>query len=43
MEQLLLATGLDLGALAVHLDALEADGWVSQRAGWVERIGRARS
>ncbi len=43
MEQLLLATGLDLGALAVHLDALEADGWVSQRAGWVERIGRSRS
>jgi len=43
MEQLLLATGLDLGALAVHLHALEADGWVSQRAGWVERIGRARS
>jgi DNA processing protein len=43
MEQLLLATGLDLGVLAVHLDALEADGWVSQRAGWVERIGRARS
>ena len=43
LEQLLLATGLDLGALAVHLDALEADGWIAQRAGWVERIGRSRS
>ena len=43
MEQLLLATGLDLGVLALHIDALEAEGWVAQRAGWVERIGRSRS
>jgi DNA processing protein len=43
IEQLLLATGLDLGALAMHLDALEAAGWISQRAGWVERIGRSGS
>lgn len=40
IEQLLLATGLDLGMLAVHLDELEAGGWIAQRAGWVERIGR---
>ncbi len=40
IEQLLLATGLDLGTLAVHLDELEAGGWIAQRAGWVERIGR---
>ncbi len=43
IEQLLLATGLDLGALALRLDELEADGWISQRAGWVERVGRSRS
>ncbi len=40
VEQLVLATGLDLGRVALALDQLEADGWVSRRAGWVERIAR---
>ena len=40
IEQLLLATGLELGALALQLEELEADGWIAQRAGWVERVGR---
>jgi hypothetical protein len=25
------------------LDELEAKGWIAQRAGWVERLGRADS
>jgi DNA processing protein len=41
IEQLLLATGLELGTLALHLEELEAAGWIAQRAGWVERIGRS--
>lgn len=43
IEQVLLTTSLDLGTLAVHLDELETKGWIGQRAGWVERLGRADS
>jgi predicted Rossmann fold nucleotide-binding protein DprA/Smf involved in DNA uptake len=39
-ETLALATGLDLGRLALALDRLEADGWVARRGGWIERLGR---
>jgi DNA processing protein len=39
-EQLVLASGLDLGRVALALEQLEATGWVSRRSGWVERIGR---
>lgn len=41
IEQLLLATSLELGELALLLDELGAKGWIAQRAGWVERLGRA--
>jgi len=40
VETLALATGLDLGRLALALDRLEADGWIARRAGWIERLGR---
>ena len=40
VEQLVLATRLDLGRVALALDHLEDDGWVARRSGWVERIGR---
>jgi DNA processing protein len=40
VEQLVLATALDLGRVALALEHLEAAGWVGRRSGWVERIGR---
>ncbi|CAB4955684.1 unannotated protein [freshwater metagenome] len=40
MEQVLSATGLELGLVMLVLEQLENDGWVSQRSGWIERIGR---
>lgn len=40
IEQLVLATGLGLGRVALALEALRDAGWVSLRSGWVERIGR---
>ena len=40
VEQVLSATGLELGLLMLVLEQLENDGWVSQRSGWIERIGR---
>jgi DNA processing protein len=40
VEQLVLATALDLGRVALALEHLEAAGWVARRSGWVERIGR---
>lgn len=40
LERLVLATGLDLGVVALAVDELEALGWVARRAGWVERVGR---
>ncbi|HEY6531768.1 MAG TPA: DNA-processing protein DprA [Acidimicrobiales bacterium] len=40
VEQLVLATGLDLGRVALALEELEAAGWVARRSGWVERVGR---
>ena len=43
IEQVLLTTALDLGSLALLFDELEAKGWIAQRAGWVERLGRADS
>jgi predicted Rossmann fold nucleotide-binding protein DprA/Smf involved in DNA uptake len=30
--------GAPLGPVAVHLAALQADGWVAQREGWYERV-----
>jgi DNA processing protein len=40
VESLALATGLDLGRLALALDRLDADGWIARRGGWIERLGR---
>jgi hypothetical protein len=31
---------LELGRVALALDALEEAGWIVRRSGWVERIGR---
>jgi DNA processing protein len=41
VDQLLLRTGLELGALLVRLDALGATGWVAVRAGWYEQVAVA--
>lgn len=43
VEQLVLATGLDVGAVVVALDELEREGWVDRSGGWVERVARDRS
>ena len=43
LEQLVLATGLDTGTVALALDDLAAEGWISRRGGWVERLGRDAS
>lgn len=40
LEQLLLRTGLELGALTVALDRLQQAGWIDRRGGWVERIAK---
>ncbi|MCD9624932.1 DNA-processing protein DprA [Rhabdothermincola salaria] len=40
VEQLVLATGLALGAVVVAVEQLEDGGWVTTSAGWVERLGR---
>jgi DNA processing protein len=40
VEHVLVSTGLSLGEAMLMLEGLESDGWVSQRAGWIERIGR---
>lgn len=40
VEHVVVATELGLGEILLVLDQLETDGWVSQRAGWIERIGR---
>jgi DNA processing protein len=40
VEQLVLATALDLGRVALALDHLEHSGWIVRRSGWVERVGR---
>ncbi len=40
VEHVLASTGLSLGEAMLVLEQLEIDGWVSQRAGWIERIGR---
>lgn len=40
VEHVLVSTGLSLGESMLVLEQLESDGWVSQRAGWIERIGR---
>jgi DNA processing protein len=39
LEALLLRTGLGVGALALALDRLAADGWVVRRGAWTERVG----
>jgi len=40
IERIVTDTGLGLGAVVLALDALERDGWVVQRAGWIERVAR---
>ena len=40
VQHVVLETGLRLGAVMLELEQLEADGWITQRAGWIERIGR---
>jgi len=40
VEHVLVSTGLSLGEAMLVLEQLESDGWVSLRAGWIERIGR---
>jgi len=38
LEQLAVRTGASLGSLAVNLEALVAQGWVTVRGGWYERV-----
>lgn len=40
VERVVVDTGLTLGAVALALDELERDGWIVQRAGWIERVAR---
>lgn len=40
VQHVVLETGLRLGEVMLELEQLEADGWITQRAGWIERIGR---
>ena len=40
VERVLVSAGLSLGEAMLVLEQLESDGWVSLRAGWIERIGR---
>jgi DNA processing protein len=40
VEHVLVSTGLSLGEAMLVLEQLASDGWVSLRAGWIERIGR---
>lgn len=42
LEQLALRTDGSLATLAVALDRLQRDGWVAERGGWFERVGRDR-
>jgi len=41
VDQLALRTGAPIGALAVTLTELAADGWIAERDGWYERVARA--
>lgn len=43
LEQVLVTTSMGLGELTMALERLEQQGWVSLRAGWVERLGRTSS
>jgi DNA processing protein len=38
LDQLVLRTGRQLGALVLALDRLQEGGWVAQRGGWYERV-----
>lgn len=40
VEHIVVDTGLALGTVVLALDALDRDGWIVQRAGWVERVAR---
>ncbi len=40
LERVVVDTGLALGVVALALDALEHDGWIVQRSGWIERVSR---
>lgn len=40
LERIVETTGLGIGEVLVVLDQLESEGWIVQRAGWIERIGR---
>ncbi len=41
VEHVVVSTELTLGQAMLLLDQLEVDGWIEQRSGWIERIGRA--
>jgi DNA processing protein len=43
LEQLAMRCGLDVGRLVVALERLRLTGWVDDRGGWFERIGRERA
>lgn len=40
VESVVVDSGLALGTVVLALDALERDGWIVQRAGWIERVAR---
>jgi predicted Rossmann fold nucleotide-binding protein DprA/Smf involved in DNA uptake len=41
LDALAARTARPLGALALALDRLRGDGWLSERGGWYERIARS--
>jgi DNA processing protein len=41
LEQVAISTGADLGELTLSLRRLTEQGWISERAGWYERVARA--
>jgi DNA processing protein len=43
LEQLAMRGGIDVGRLVVALERLRLAGWIEDRGGWFERIGRDRA
>ena len=41
VEHVVVSTSMALGNVVLALEQLEMDGWIVQRAGWIERLGRA--
>lgn len=41
VEHVVVSTLMELGNVVLALEQLELDGWIVQRAGWIERLGRA--